>query len=156
MVARKTTKKTTKKAATIKSNAHRTISKKTYPDIVPKTYASASKRLDANTMLNMYSNPPYTDQDLEFFEDAWGSSVAGATIDKLIEYTFGGGIKPTFELIDDHGLDDEQKSKELKKYEDELNELIHYDEKIILAKTLKDAITMTIVFGRCGISVEGN
>ncbi len=156
MVAKKTTKKTTKKAATIKSNAHRTISKKTYPDIVPRTYASASKRLDANKMLNMYSNPPYTDQDLEFFEDAWGSSVAGATIDKLIEYTFGGGIKPTFELINDHGLDDEQKSKELKKYEDELNELIHYDEKINFEKKLKDAITMTIVFGRCVIAFEGN
>ncbi len=104
----------------------------------------------------MYSNPPYTDQDLEFFEDAWGSSVAGATIDKLIEYTFGGGIKPTFELINDHGLDDEQKSKELKKYEDELNELIHYDEKINFEKKLKDAITMTIVFGRCVIAFEGN
>ena len=78
----------------------------------------------------MYSNPPYTDAELEYFEDAWGSSVCGATIDKLVEYTFGYGIKPTFELIDDNGLDDDQKKKELKKYEDELNELVHYDKKI--------------------------
>ena len=149
------TKKVTKKR-TIKSNEHRTISQKTYPDIVPKAYASASKRMDASKMLNMYSNPPYTDQDMEFFEDAWGSSVCGATIDKLVEYTFGGGIKPTFELIDDNGMDDDQKKTELKKYEDELNELVHYDEKINFEKKLRDAITMTIVFGRCVIAFEGN
>ena len=57
----------------------------------------------------MYSNPSYTDTELEQFEDVWGSSVAGAVIDKLVEYTFGNGIKPNFELIDDHGMTDEQK-----------------------------------------------
>ena len=133
----------------------RIITKK-YPDIVPKRYASASKSLDANKMLNMYANPSYTDQELEFFEDAWGSSVCGATIDKLVEYTFGGGIKPTFELIDDNGLDDEQRKKELKKYENELNELVHYDRKIGFEKKLRDAITMTIVFGRCVIAFEND
>ena len=72
----------------------------------------------------MYSNPSYTDTELEQFEDVWGSSVAGAVIDKLVEYTFGNGITPTFELIDDKGMDDDQKKNALKKYESELNELI--------------------------------
>ena len=148
-------KKVKAKKSTIKSTPHRKITTEKYPNIVPKTIASASRRLDAAKQLNMYSNPPYTDQELEYFEDAWGSSVCGATIDKLIEYTFGGGIKPTFELIDDNGMDDEQKKKELKQYEDELNELIHYDQKIGFEKKLKDAITMTIVFGRCVIAFEG-
>ena len=149
-------KKVKAKKSTIKSTAHRTVVSKKYPDIVPPRYASASKRLDASKNLNMYSNPPYTDAELEYFEDAWGSSVCGATIDKLVEYTFGNGIKPTFELIDDNGLDDDQKKKELKKYEDELNELVHYDKKINFEKKLKDAITMTIVFGMCVIVFEGS
>ena len=106
------------------------VTAKKYNKIVPSGYASASKRLDASKMLNMYSNPAYTDEELEYFEEAWGASVCGATIDKLVEYTFGNGLKPTFELIDDNGMDDEQKKKELKKYENELNELIHYDIKI--------------------------
>ena len=82
-------KKVKAKKSTIKSTAHRTVVSKKYPDIVPPRYASASKRLDASKNLNMYSNPPYTDAELEYFEDAWGSSVCGATIDKLVEYTFG-------------------------------------------------------------------
>ena len=57
------------------------------------------------------------------------------------------GISPIFELIDDHGLDDDQKKKALKKYEKELNELIDYDKKIHFEKKLRDAITMTMVFG---------
>tara|TARA_R110002020_G_scaffold8222_3_gene33438 strand:+ start:6057 stop:7532 length:1476 start_codon:yes stop_codon:yes gene_type:complete len=132
------------------------VTAKKYNKIVPSGYASASKRLDASKMLNMYSNPAYTDEELEYFEEAWGASVCGATIDKLVEYTFGNGLKPTFELIDDNGMDDEQKKKELKKYENELNELIHYDIKIGFEKKLRDAITMTIVFGRCVIAFEGN
>ena len=84
-------------------------------------YASASKTAWNDNHLYMYSNPSYTDQELEWFEDSWGSSVAGAVIDKLVEYTFGNGIKPIFELVDDHGLDDDQKKKALKKYEKELN-----------------------------------
>ena len=118
-------------------------------------YASASKRLETDNYLYMYSNPAYTDQELEQFEDVWGSSVAGAVIDKLVEYTFGGGITPTFELIDDRGMDDDQKKKTLKKYEKELNELVEYDRKINFEKKLKDAITMSIVFGRCVIAFEG-
>jgi len=122
----------------------------------PKSnYASASRRLETDNYLYMYSNPAYTDVELEQFEDVWGSSVAGAVIDKLIEYTFGGGITPTFELIDDKGLDDDQKKTAIKKYESELNELIEYDRKINFEKKLRDAITMTVVFGRCVIAFEG-
>ena len=119
-------------------------------------YASASKTAWNDNHLYMYSNPSYTDQELEWFEDSWGSSVAGAVIDKLVEYTFGNGIKPIFELVDDHGLDDDQKKKALKKYEKELNELIDYDKKIHFEKKLRDAITMTMVFGRCVIVFEGS
>ena len=93
-------------------------------------YASASKRMSSSDHLYMYSNPAYTDQELEQFEDVWGSSVCGATIDKLIEYTFGGGIQPVFELKDETGMDDEQKKTELKKYESELSELIEYDKRM--------------------------
>tara|TARA_R110002020_G_scaffold64430_5_gene170994 strand:+ start:7567 stop:9084 length:1518 start_codon:yes stop_codon:yes gene_type:complete len=118
-------------------------------------YASASKRTSSSDHLYMYSNPAYTDQELEFFEDAWGSSIAGAVLDKLCEYTFGGGITPVFELIDESGLDDEQKKNEIKKYESELNELIEYDRKMHFEKKLKDAITMTMVFGRGVIAFEG-
>ena len=155
MAVRKSTSRKSSKKSTIKSTPHRKIVEVS-PEIVPTNYASASKSLNAHNMLNMYANPPYTDQELEYFEDAWGSSVCGATIDKLIEYVFGGGIKPTFELINDHGLDDEQKKKELKKYEDELDELVHYDRKINFDKKLRDAITMTIVFGRCVIAFEND
>ena len=118
-------------------------------------YASASKRMSSSDHLYMYSNPAYTDQELEFFEDAWGSSIAGAVLDKLCEYTFGGGITPVFELIDESGLDDEAKKTEMKKYENELNELIEYDRKMHFEKKLKDAVTMTMVFGRCVIAYEG-
>jgi hypothetical protein len=118
-------------------------------------YASASKSVWNDNHLYMYSNPSYTDQELEWFEDSWGSSVAGAVIDKLVEYTFGNGLKPIFELIDDHGLDDDQKKSALKKYEKELNELIDYDKKIHFEKKLRDAITMTMVFGRCVMVFEG-
>ena len=87
-------------------------------------YASASKNVWNDNHLYMYSNPSYTDQELEWFEDSWGSSVAGAVIDKLVEYTFGNGLKPIFELIDDHGLDDDQKKSALKKYEKELEDAL--------------------------------
>ena len=79
--------------------------------------ASASKKFHTADILNMYSNPAYTDQELEYFEDAWGSSIVGSAIDKLMEYVMGGGVRPTFELIDEKGMDEEQVKKELEKYD---------------------------------------
>ena len=102
----------------------------------------------------MYSNPAYTDQELEYFEDAWASSVVGSAIDKLMEYVMGGGVRPTFELIDEKGLDEAQVKKELEKYDKELGELIHYDRKIGFQKKLLDASTMAKVFGRCVMVFE--
>ena len=116
--------------------------------------ASASKKFHTADILQMYSNPSYTDQELEYFEDAWGSSVVGSAIDKLMEYVMGGGVKPTFELVDDKGMDEEQVLKEIKKYDSELNELINYDKKIGFQKKLLDASTMAKVFGRCIIVFE--
>ena len=63
--------------------------------------ASASKKFHTADILQMYSNPSYTDQELEYFEDAWGSTVVGNAIDKLMEYVMGGGVRPTFELINE-------------------------------------------------------
>jgi len=151
-----TTKKNSKKNPKSSSNRFVTTSDAVpLPRSRPSNYASASKSTFSNSHLYMYSNPSYTDQELEYFEDAWGSSVAGAVIDKLVEYTFGNGLRPIFELIDDRGLDDEQKKKLLKKYEKELNELIEYDKKMEFEKKLRDAVTMTIVFGRCVMVFEG-
>ena len=116
--------------------------------------ASASKKFHTADILQMYSNPSYTDQELEYFEDAWGPSVVGSAIDKLMEYVMGGGVKPTFELVDDKGMDEEQVLKEIKKYDSELNELINYDKKIGFQKKLLDASTMAKVFGRCIIVFE--
>ena len=116
--------------------------------------ASASKKFHTADILQMYSNPSYTDQELEYFEDAWGSSVVGSAIDKLMEYVMGGGVRPTFELIDEKGMDEAQVKKELEKYDKELNELIHYDRKINFQKKLLDASTMAKVFGRCVMVFE--
>ena len=55
------------------------------PRASKSNYASASKTFNHDNHLYMYSNPSYTDQELEQFEDVWGSSVAGAVIDKLVE-----------------------------------------------------------------------
>jgi len=117
--------------------------------------ASASKKFTTANILQTYSNPSYTDQELEYFEDAWGSSIVGTAIDKLMEYVVGGGVKPTFELIDDTGMDEEQKKKELEKYSGELDELIHYDQKIGFQKKMIDAATMAKIFGRCVMTWEG-
>ena len=86
-------------------------SKKVKPDrkaLPPVRVASASKKFATADILMMYSNPAYTDQELEYFEDAWGSTVVGNAIDKLMEYVMGGGVKPTFELVDDKGMDEDQ------------------------------------------------
>ena len=96
------TKKSSKKNPKSSSNRFVINSKAVpLPRSRPSNYASASKSTFSNNHLYMYSNPSYTDQELEYFEDAWGSSVAGAVIDKLVEYTFGNGLRPIFELIDD-------------------------------------------------------
>ena len=120
----------------------------------PVRFASASKKFATADVLQMYSNPSYTDQELEYFEDAWGSSIVGTAIDKLMEYVMGGGVRPTFELVDDKGMDQVQVQKELKKYDKELNELIQYDKKISFQKKLLDASTMAKVFGRCVMVFE--
>ena len=132
-------------------------SKKVKPDrkaLPPVRVASASKKFATADILMMYSNPAYTDQELEYFEDAWGSTVVGNAIDKLMEYVMGGGVKPTFELVDDKGMDEDQVLKEVKKYDNELNELIDYDKKISFQKKLNDAATMAKVFGRCVMVFE--
>ncbi len=91
------------------------VSVKDRKALPPIKVASASKKFMTADLLQMYSNPSYTDQELEYFEDAWGSSVVGSAIDKLMEYVMGGDVRPTFELVDDKGMDEKQVQKELKK-----------------------------------------
>jgi len=120
-----------------------------------KGYRSASTRIaDAAKNLITFTNPKYSDQELEYFEEAWSTTIAGTAIDKKMEFVLGGGVKPTFELIEDMGLDDEQKAKELEKYNDILDELIQFDEKLDFNKKLFDGAVMAKVFGRCVMTWE--
>lgn len=118
-------------------------------------YQSASKQVAyAAKSLITYTNPKYTDQELEYFEEAWSSTIAGTAIDKKMEFVMGGGVKPTFELIEDMGMSDEQKATALKPFDDILDELIQFDEKLEFNKKLFDASIMAKVFGRCVITWE--
>ena len=141
-----------KKIKTAKEQLAGNKDRKAFPS---SRLASASKKFKTADVLRMYSTPAYTDSELEYFEDAWSSSIAGTAIDKLIEYAIGGGVKPTFELIDDQNMDEEQVRKELEKYDGELNELIHYDQKVNWNHKLADAATMARIFGRCVLTWEG-
>lgn len=122
----------------------------------PRLTASASKKMvaDAARQLITFTNPKYSDVELEYFEEAWSTTVAGTAIDKKVEFVMGGGVKPTFELIEDTDMDDEAKARELKKYSDQLEELEQFDEKLEWNKKLQDAVVMAKVFGRCVITWE--
>jgi len=54
--------------------------------VIFSRYASASKtfRDAASSSLRAYNIPTYTDQELEFFEDAWATTPAGTALDNLI------------------------------------------------------------------------
>ncbi len=101
-----------------------------------------------------FNQPTYTDQELEFFEDAWATTPAGTALDKRMEFVIGGGIKPIFELLDDKDLSERQKQGKLKKYDKELQSLIKFDELMNFNQVLLDASTMAKVFGRSVILFE--
>lgn len=119
-----------------------------------KRFQSASLRLDAVKNLQTYSNPTYTDIELEYFEDAWRKSPAGTAVDKKMDFVVGKGIKPAFELINEKDFTDEQKQKELEKYDDVLDELIQLDRKLGFRQRVYDAAVMAKVFGRCVMTWE--
>ncbi len=118
-------------------------------------FQSASRTvLSGVRELMTFTNPTYTDAELGYFQDAWANSVAGAVIDKKMEFVMGRGVKPTFELREEKGLDDEQKKSALKKHDDILNELIQLDQKLGFNQKLFDAAVMAKVFGRCVMTWE--
>jgi len=124
-------------------------------------WASASKtfRDAADKNLRAYNIPTYTDQELEFFEDAWATTPAGTALDKRMEFVIGGGVKPTFELIDpikDNGeeMTDQEQKEILQDYDDELKELEEFDEQMHFNQKLYDAAIMAKVFGRSVILFE--
>lgn len=108
-----------------------------------------------NKTLITFTNPEYTDQDLEWFEEAWSDSVAGTAIDKKVEFTIGKGVKPVFELIDDKGKDTAQIKKELEQFDDVLHALQTIDDNVKFNTRLADGFRMTKVFGRCIIAFDG-
>ncbi len=121
----------------------------------PRKYQSASKQvLEGVRELMTFTNPTYTDAELGYFQDAWANSVAGATIDKKMEFVMGRGVKPTFELREEKGISDEQKKTLLKKHDDILNELIQLDQKLGFNQKLFDGAVMAKVFGRCVMTWE--
>lgn len=99
-------------------------------------------------------SPSYNDKEMQYFEDVWASTLAGAVIDKKIEFVFGAGIKPVFELIDSKDKKEEQIQSELKQYDDVLDELKEIDRDLHFQQALVDATTMAKVFGRGVILFE--
>jgi len=129
--------------------------------VIFSRYASASKsfRNAASSSLRAYNIPTYTDQELEFFEDAWATTPAGTALDKRMEFVMGGGVKPIFELIDpvkDNGeeMTDKEQKEILQSYDGELKELIEFDQQIGFNQKLYDGSVMAKVFGRAAILFE--
>ncbi len=119
------------------------------------SFQSASREyVDAVEKLQTFTNPTYTDIELEYFEDAWANSVAGSVVDKKNEFVMGRGVKPTFELVDDHGMTEEAKTTALKKHDEILQELIQFDRRLGFNQKLFDAVIMAKVFGRCILTWE--
>lgn len=121
-----------------------------------KQFESASLKLNAVRNLQTYSNPTYTDIELEYFEDSWRKSPAGTAVDKKMEFVVGKGIKPAFELLDEKDYTDEQKQKELEQYDEILDDLINLDTKLGFRQRVYDAAIMAKVFGRCVMTWEQN
>jgi hypothetical protein len=110
---------------------------------------AASKKFKiANELLFNFTNETYTDQEKEYFENVWANTVAGATIDKKMEFVIGGGIVPTFELIDSGDMTRDQINAKLEEFDDILQEIKEIDRKVKLQRKVFDAAIMAKVFGR--------
>jgi len=102
------------------------------------------------------STNPYSQTDYQYFEDVWANTLAGEALDTLIDFVFGGGLKPVPELIHPNNMDDSQKSEELKKYSEIIDHLIEIDKKpnINTNENAKNAALLAKVFGRSLIAFE--
>jgi len=101
--------------------------------------------------LNYYSvMPPYTVEDYNDFEKIWATTLAGAALDKKVEFIVGGGIRPVFDLKRNikKGLSEQEIKKRLSSYDDLLQILIDTDERVEFNQRLKVSILLSKVFGR--------
>lgn len=118
-----------------------------------KIQAFSKQVFSANSLMT-FNRPTYTDEQLQYFEDVYGNTVAGQTIDVKGEFVIGGGIKPVFELIDDQDMDDEQKKKELEQYDNFQLQLMQIDDNVNLNSKMRDSYVMAKTFGRCATVYE--
>lgn len=109
--------------------------------------------------LMTFNAPTYTDQELEYFEQAWSTTPAGTALDKRQEIAYSKGWKPRFELIDPTKADGSEMSEEekgdiLKTYDDIIKELEEIDELVKAKERFMEGATMAKVFGRCVVAFE--
>lgn len=126
--------------------------------LIPVKVSGATKtrrHFNAKTELMTYNQPTYTDAELEYFEDAWATTPAGLALDKRMEFVWLGGVKPVFELKEeDDKMSEEEKKNKLKKYDEQRQALIDFDELMNFNQIGLDASTMAKVFGRSVILFE--
>mgnify|MGYP001610403528 CR=1 FL=1 len=117
--------------------------------------SASSKRFSTtNILTSMWTNDPYNDNDLEDFENVHANTLAGTVLDKSVDLTMGGGIKPTLDLINKRGKDEQQIKTELEQYKDITDELKEIDQKLDFNSIVKDALRNSYVFGRCAVAFE--
>ena len=120
-----------------------------------KVYRFANTQADLKT----FNQPTYTDQELEFFEEAWSTTPAGTALDKRMEFVIGGGVKPTFELInatkeDGTEMTEKEQAEILDTYKEQLNQLEEIDTLLNFNQVLFDASVQAKVFGRSVLVFE--
>ncbi len=123
-------------------------------------YVASSDKHDKNTSpfkvghikrFNHYSiMPPYTQEDYRDFEKVWATTLAGAVLDKKVEFIAGGGIRPVFDLKRNikRGLNEQEVRSKLASYDDLMQRLIDIDEQVEFNQKLKISILLSKVFGR--------
>ena len=124
-------------------------------------HSSGSKnfRDAAAKTLMSFNQPTYSDQELEYFEEAWSTTPAGLALDKKLEIAYSKGWVPRFELINptsDDGSEytEEEKQSILSKYDSISKELVEFDKLVHIKENAIDCATMAKVFGRCAIAFE--
>jgi len=102
--------------------------------------------------------PPYTQEDYRDFEKVWATTLAGAALDKKVEFIVGGGIRPVFDLKRNlkKGLNEQEIRARLARYDDLMQRLIDIDEQVEFNQKLKISILLSKVFGRACMLFDYN
>lgn len=131
-------------------------------------YVASSDKHDKNTSpfkvghikrFNHYSiMPPYTQEDYRDFEKVWATTLAGAVLDKKVEFIVGGGIRPVFNLKKNikRSLNEQEVRAILASYDDLMQRLIDIDEQVEFNQRLKISILLSKVFGRACMLFDYN